>query len=317
VAEPPGDSGEESGTERVAAAGRVEHRGRRDRGHLQRRPPRPGDAYTLGPRGGDPGADPVEDVALAPAGAFPQHRGLVGVGEQEAGALDETPGLVAAGAGELLRRVGDEGVAAATALVGVAQHGLGVVGGDHHEVEVRDAPHRRFELHLLRLGHRTCVEGGDLVLIDVRRAHEARGPARLAGPHRHGVDAVRPQPAAVVGEVDTGRAHKHGFEAEPAEGEGDVGGDTSPADLQVVGEEGQRDLVELFGDQLLGKASGIDHQMVDGDGSGDGDAHVVVLLESAGAGGEVRRSDYSPAAVRSASTRSVFSQVKSGSSRPK
>ena len=64
---------------------------------------------------------------------------LVLVGEQVVGAVDQLADERAVGEGQLLRRVGDERDAAAAALVGVAEHRLGVVGADEHEVEASTA----------------------------------------------------------------------------------------------------------------------------------------------------------------------------------
>ncbi len=49
-------------------------------------------------------------------------------------------GLLAVEARELLRRVGGERDAELAALLGVADHRVGIVGADQHEVDVRVVP---------------------------------------------------------------------------------------------------------------------------------------------------------------------------------
>ena len=44
-------------------------------------------------------------------------------------------------------------------------------------------------------------------------------------------------------------------------------------DVERVGQEGHRDLVELLDDETVGEPSAEGHQMVRGDGTGDSDAH--------------------------------------------
>ena len=46
------------------------------------------------------------------------------------------------------------------------------------------------------------------------------------------------------------------------------------ADLEVVDEEGQGDLVELLDDERVGEPAREGHQVVGGDGAGDGDLHA-------------------------------------------
>ena len=73
------------------------------------------------------------------------------------------------------------------------------------------------------------------------------------------------------------RPTSSGLQAEVAEPERDVRGDAAAADLQVVDEEGQRDLVQLLDDQGVGEPTGKAHQVVGGDGPGDSDAHRHTL----------------------------------------
>ena len=121
------------------------------------------------------------------------------------------------------------------ALVGVAQHGLGVVGPDDDEVETADPVGDRRELDVAGLGHGPGVEGRDLGHVAVGRADEARGVLGLGVVHAPAVDAVALEPAAVVGEVLTDRADEQRALAEVGHAERDVGGHPTPAHLQVRG----------------------------------------------------------------------------------
>ena len=51
------------------------------------------------------------------------------------------------------------------------------------------------------------------------------------------------------------------------------GADAAPAYVEGVDQEGERDRVQLVGDQLVGEAAGEGHQVVGGDGAGDCDTH--------------------------------------------
>lgn len=88
-----------------------------------------------------------------------------------------------------------------------------------------------------------------------------------------GDDAVAGQPAAVVTEVLTGGADEERPGAEDGHPEADVAGDASSTDLEAVGEETDRDLVELLDDQGVGEPPAEGHEVVGGDGPGDGDLH--------------------------------------------
>ena len=74
-----------------------------------------------------------------PAGLLLDHVRLVLVGEEDRGAVDEVADQLAVAEGELLAGVGDERVAALAALLGVAEHPVGVVGADQHVVGLADA----------------------------------------------------------------------------------------------------------------------------------------------------------------------------------
>ena len=63
--------------------------------------------------------------------------------------------------------------------------------------------------------------------------------------------------------------------------------DPAAADLQVVGEEGQRDLVELLDDEGVGEAAPEGHQVVGRDGPGDRDLHGGNLPRTCTSAGDI------------------------------
>ena len=59
------------------------------------------------------------------------------------------------------------------------------------------------------------------------------------------------------------------LQAQVAESEADVGGATAPSYLEVLDEEGHRELVELLDHQAVGELAREGHQVVGRDGAGD------------------------------------------------
>ncbi len=218
-------------------------------------------------------ADPGEDLGVGPAGLGLDEPLLVLVGEEVRGAVEQDADLVTVHPRDLLREVGGERDPAGAALLGVAEHPLGVVGADGDEVEAAHAVGDGLQLDQPGLAHGSRVEGADLVVVGVRRADEAGGVQDLGDPHRPGVDAVAVEPGPVLVEVGARGADQERTGAEQPHAEADVGGDTSPADVQVVDQEGERDRVQLIGDQLVGESAGEGHEVVSGDGAGDCDTH--------------------------------------------
>ena len=90
----------------------------------------------------------------------------------------------------------------------------------------------------------------------------------------------RGQPGAVVVEVLTDGTDEHRVLAEVGHSERDVGRDPAAPDLQVVGEERQRDLVELLDDERVGEPASEGHQVVGGNGPGDRDLHAPNLPDT-------------------------------------
>jgi hypothetical protein len=157
----------------------------------------------------------------------------------------------------------------------VPQHGLRVVGADGDQVESADALGDGVQLDEAGLAHGARVEGADLVVVGVGRAHEARGVQGLREADGLGVDAVPVQPGPVLVEVEARGPDQDRLGAELAHAEGDVGADAAPADVEVVDQEGQRDRVQLVRDELVGESAGEGHEVIGGDGAGDCDAHGV------------------------------------------
>lgn len=223
-------------------------------------------------------AHPGQDLGVGPARLGLDEPLLVLVGEEIRGAVQQYPDLVAVHPGDLLGEVRGEGDAARPALLGVAEHRLGVVGTDEDEVEAVDPVGHRLEFDLAGLAHRARVEGADLVVVGVGGAHEAGGVQGLGDADGRGVDAVPVEPGAVLVEVEARGADEDRLGAELAHAEGDVRTDASPAHVEVVDQEGERDRVQLVRDELVGEAAGEGHEVVGGDGAGDCDAHGVALL---------------------------------------
>src|SRR5690606_40101495 len=137
----------------------------------------------------------------------------------------------------------------------VPDHRLRVVGSHDDQVDAAEALGERRQFDVARLGHRSRVEGGDLVVVPVGGAHEPGGVPHLGDVHPGRVDTVAFQPGGVVGEVRADRADQDRVQSETAQAEADVGGDPSPAYFQFVDEEGQGDLGELVGDELDRKST--------------------------------------------------------------
>jgi len=92
----------------------------------------------------------------------------------------------------------------------------------------------------------------------------------------HGVtvDAVALKPGSVLHEVLAGSSHQDRLLPQVGHAERDVGGDTPAADLEILHQEGQGDLVELVDNQGVGKSTLVGHQVVSRNGSCDGNTHA-------------------------------------------
>ena len=88
-----------------------------------------------------------------------------------------------------------------------------------------------------------------------------------------GFHAVPFQPGPVLVEVGARRRDEERVHPETAQTEGDVGGHPAPADVQLTDEEGDRDLLQPLGDEIVGEAPVEGHQVVGCHGTGHGDTH--------------------------------------------
>jgi hypothetical protein len=91
---------------------------------------------------------------------------------------------------------------------------------------------------------------------------------------------VRLQPFAVIAdEIVTGGPHQSHVPAEHPDGEGDVSGHSAAVDHQVVDQEAQRYLLQVFGQQVFGEPTRKPHQIVRGNRTGHRDRHEIPPLQ--------------------------------------
>ena len=131
----------------------------------------------------------------------------------------------------------------------------------------------RLELDQPCLAHRARVEAGELGHRGVGGAHEPGRVQVLGDAHRVAVDPVPLQPGAVVGEVLPRRTDQHRAQAELGQPERDVAGAATAADLEVVDQERDGELVQLLDDERVGELAAEAHQVVGGDGARDQQRH--------------------------------------------
>ena len=89
------------------------------------------------------------------------------------------------------------------------------------------------------------------------------------------VDTVPVKPRPVVVEVRADRADEDRPQPERRDAEADVGSDTTAADLEVVNEKGQRDVMQLIGHQLVGEPPRKGHQVIGRDRTGHRDPQLL------------------------------------------
>ena len=131
----------------------------------------------------------------------------------------------------------------------MTQHAVRISGPDDDEVGLSHALHHRRKFDIPGLAHRAGIEGRKLIGLYVGRADEPRGVVHLADADRVRVDTVALEPGTVVLEIHAHRIDEHGAQAQARQAEGDVGGHSPAPDLECFDEEGQRDPVELVGDE--------------------------------------------------------------------
>jgi hypothetical protein len=129
------------------------------------------------------------------------------------------------------------------------------------------------ELDVARLAHRARVERRQLCHVVVGGADEPRGVGGVGDQHAVAVDAVAGEPFAVLAEVLADGADQGGRTAQDADRVGHVARHATAVDHQIVDQEAQRHLLQVFGQQLLGEPPGKAHQVVGRNGSGHGNRH--------------------------------------------
>ena len=82
----------------------------------------------------------------------------------------------------------------------------------------------------------------------------------------------------VVVEVVAGRADQRHVTAEHADGEGDVARHAAAMNHQVVDQEAERYLLQMLGQQVLGKSAGKPHQIVGRNRTCHRDRHEISAL---------------------------------------
>ena len=227
----------------------------------------------MGPKGGDPQPDLAHHLRFAPTALLQQKVPLVIVGEQVSGAVDEPTDLVAVQAGQLLGRIGGERQAELAALLGVQEHRIGVVGADDHQFRCPDAGYDVGKRDVAGLRHRPRIEGRDLRHVVVGGADEPSGVGGVRDEHVVAVHAGGLEPLPVVVEVLAYGAHERDVTAEQADGVRHVACDAAAVHHQIVDQEAQRNLLQVIGQQLLGKPAGKTHEMVGRNGSGHRNGH--------------------------------------------
>ena len=131
-----------------------------------------------------------------------------------------------------------------------------MAAGSSALITTRSAPvpvDRRRELDHAGLAHRAGVERPDLAHLLVGRADEAGGVLDRRDVHESQSTPCRVSQTAVVVEVRRRPRRSAPALRRAAPCRSDVGRDAAAADDEVVDEEGQRHLVQLVGEQLLGE----------------------------------------------------------------
>ena len=117
------------------------------------------------------------------------------------------------------------------------------------------------------------IERGDLGHGLIGRADEPRRVRRVGDEDAVAVHAVRRQPLPVVVEVIAGGADQRNVTAEHADRERHVARHAAAVDHQIVDQEAQRNLLQVIGQQLLGKPTRKPHEMVGRNRSGHRNGH--------------------------------------------
>ncbi len=215
----------------------------------------------------------LHHLGLRPTGLLQQQIPLVVIGEQVCRPVYQPADLFAGQPGQLLARIRGERQPQRPALLGVAEHRLGVVGTDDHKIGCTRARNDVGQLDVTGLRHSSRVERGDLGHVLVCGADKPGRVGRLRDEHAVTVHTVAGEPLPILIEIRANRPHQHRAAAQHAHGESHVSRDTSAMHDEVVNEETQRHLLQMVGEELLGEPTRKTHQMIGCDRSGHRNGH--------------------------------------------
>ena len=141
-------------------------------------------------------------------------------------------------------------------------HGARVVGGDEHQVGFGG---QVVEGKLSSKCHGAGVEAGDLGVVAVGVGEEGSGEDAGDDFGEGGVDAAEVKITTVVLEIHTDGRHQARAPAEQRQGVGDVGGNAAALDGHRLDQEGEADVVELVGQEVVLEVARELHEIVEGD----------------------------------------------------
>ena len=168
-----------------------------------------------------------------------------------------------------LSGIEDKGNARPVQLLGMLLHGLLAIR--------RNDGHRgaRVERHGVEvgLGHGARVKGRELVLAPVRHDHALCGVAVRQHGNMVCGDAELAQPFEVVAAILADRGHRNRLSAELLDGIGHVGSTSPEVAAHARRQEGDIELVDLIGEDMVGKVAVEFHEHVEGHGAGNQNRH--------------------------------------------
>ena len=132
----------------------------------------------------------------------------------------------------------------------------------------------------MRLRHGSGVKGGDLVLLLVGHDGALRRVAVLQHRHMRCADAKLAQAVQIMAAIATHRGQRQRRAAQLLQRVGDIAGAATVVTAHLRGEEGDAELVDLFGQDMVGKAARKAHDAVVGQGAGNKNAHGRGLLHA-------------------------------------
>jgi len=223
----------------------------------------------VSPQGDDQGVHPGGQLVQGQAGAFAEQFGLVIVEGGVGGLIQEGQQLFPREHGHALTRIEDEGNAAFGELLGVADHAVPAVR--RHNAQAH--PIFRRDLEQGGIGHGPRVEGGDLVVVQVRGDEGLGGEAVVQAAHMAAIQAQLVQPLQIGISVLAHGGHDQGFAPEQLEAVGDVASAAAEFPAQFGHQEGDIKDVDRFRQNVVLETVRKDHDVVVGDGAADQGAH--------------------------------------------